>query len=72
MYQGFRSYNEWNIALWLANDRGLYSLVGEALRLCRTKDEAAEMIYSELCGEKTPDGAPYTRTAIRRAIANWE
>lgn len=74
-YNGHKNYNYWNVALWFGNDYGLYQMVEEAVRRNKTKDAAAREIQSSLaeCGlTKTPDGAPYSLSAIRAAIAGWE
>jgi hypothetical protein len=70
-YNGHKNYNYWNVALWLANDEGLYRFVCDAVRSCRTKDDAARMIIEAL-PDKTPDGAPYTLRSIRAALVGWE
>jgi hypothetical protein len=31
-YNGHRSWNAWNVSLWLNNDEGLYNLMVEAIR----------------------------------------
>ena len=68
-YQGHKNWNHWNVSLWLFNDEGLYSIVVRHVRRrSGTKDEAARRILSEL-PEKTPDGAPYTFSSVRAAIA---
>ncbi len=76
-FNGHKNWNHWNVHLWLTGDEGLYGLVRWNVRYCRTLDEAATATYETLWGlapkgEKphTPDGAPYTFTSIRAAIAN--
>lgn len=66
-YNGHRSWNAWNVSLWINNDEGLYQravdlatqhgIVKGAMRLAR-----------ELDGEKTPDGAVYNPTSVREAM----
>lgn len=71
-YNGHKNWNHWNVSLWIANDEGLYSLAKSCLRHGRTRGRAAELLLAELrelgC-DHTPDGAPYTRTSIRAALA---
>lgn len=70
-YQGHKNRNFWNVALWIGNDEGLYRMAREHIRRAKTKDEAARAILAELQSagvEKTPDGAPYSFSAIRAAI----
>lgn len=67
---GHKNWNHWNVALWIANDEGLYR---EARMRTRhlTLDEAAENLALDLDEAgitHTPDGAPYSKTAIRAAL----
>jgi hypothetical protein len=67
-YNGHKNWAHWNVALWLFNDEGLYGIVKDALRHAQTKDAAARQILASL-PEKTPDGARYSLSAVRAAIA---
>ena len=65
-YNGHKNWNQWNVALWIGNDEGLYF---HAVELCKRYDrnKAARILKYEL-PEKTPDGARYSLTAIRAAL----
>lgn len=65
-YQGHKSRNAWNVALWIANDESLYRLALDLMRH-NTKDNAARAML-EVLPDKTPDGAPYTFTTVRAAL----
>ena len=70
-YNGHRSWNAWNVSLWIGNDYGLYIFALQRIAANPTKDLAAKDMYNELirCGyDTTPDGAPYTITSIREAM----
>ena len=67
-YNGHRSWNAWNVALWLGNDEGLYNLCVDEIRSAKNKNIAARRILRYLEGDKTPDGAVYNLTCIREAI----
>lgn len=67
-YNGHANWNAWNVALWLSNDEGLYNMMRDYIRRSRTKDEAAARMAEDLAGQKTSDGAPYSKTAIRLAM----
>lgn len=70
-YHGHPSWNQWNVALWIGNDEGLYQMAKDYIRTCKTKGEAARRMYyalKEARIEQTPDGAPYSITAIRHAM----
>ena len=66
-YNGHRSWNAWNVSLWINNDEPLYR---RAYDLCRTHGvaKAARILARELDGERTPDGARYNLTCIREAL----
>lgn len=69
-YQGHRSWNAWNVSLWINNDEYLHrtaaSLVGR-LGINR----AARQLHKMLEGTRTPDGAAYNLTCIREALRDW-
>jgi hypothetical protein len=70
-YNGYPSWNIWNVVLWLSNDEGAYSMLYEAIRNTRNRDEAVEEAMWNLRTmglKETPDGAPYTKTAVRYAM----
>jgi hypothetical protein len=70
-YQGHKNRNHWNVALWIGNDEGLYNLAKQCMRDTKTKDEAAREILNVLrvAGvTHTPDGKPYSYSAIRAAL----
>ena len=71
-YNGHKSWAYWNVALWIGSDEGLYHLAKDCIRRTKNRTQAAEMMLSALqeCGiEKTPDGANYTKTAIKAGMA---
>lgn len=67
MYNGHKSYNAWNVSLWIGNDEGLYNLAKSCIRSCKTKDEAANRML-ECLPASTPDGVRYTKTNVRLAL----
>lgn len=69
-YQGHRNWNHWNVSLWLFNDEPMYRMMQAHIRRAPTMDEAAKLILADLPSE-TPDGAPYTFSSVRAAIAHW-
>ncbi|MCP4541715.1 MAG: hypothetical protein GY832_31675 [Chloroflexi bacterium] len=74
-YNGHRSWNAWNVALWIANDEPIYRFALECLnkpRVNRNKrgiSYATNLFMAAFGGEKTPDGAVYNRTCVREALA---
>lgn len=70
-YNGHKNWNHWNVSLWIHNDEGLYRLAAEQVAGCRTRERAAENIVHELVSvgiTHTPDGAPYSKSAVRAAL----
>lgn len=70
-YHGHPSRNQWNVALWIGNDEGLYRMALDFIRASPNRGEASRRMYyalKEARIEQTPDGAPYSITAIRHAM----
>lgn len=69
-FNGYKSWTQWNVSLWLNNDEGLYlEMKMYARRYDREK--AARLMLESLteCGiTETPDGAKYSKTAIMAAM----
>lgn len=70
-FNGHPSWNAWNVALWINNDYGLYQMARDIVASSDNLDVAAEQFVANLRASsvvKTPDGAPYTKSTVRRAI----
>jgi hypothetical protein len=66
-YNGHRSWNAYNVSLWINNDEPLYSRAWElAQKYGHIK--AARFLNHELKGQRTPDGAKYNFTCIKEAL----
>ena len=70
-YNGHRTWNHWNVALWLSNDEGLCLTARTALRRHRSARAAAVALLDELPSH-TPDGARYTVTSLTAALRGLE
>lgn len=75
-YNGHRSWNAWNVSLWICYDEGLYNMavdaINEARKNCKNKRRAisyATTLLLDYLGEdKTPDGASYNRSSVKHCI----
>lgn len=70
-YNGHKNWNHWNVSLWINNDEGLYRMAQAAINCNRGKKNAREAAAYDLLyllDEKTPDGAPYSKTTILAAM----
>ena len=70
-YNGHPSHAHWNVALWFANDQGLYYWISNLVQETGL-EEAIEGITDGLQGESTPDGVAYTPELVRYAIEALE
>ena len=81
-YNGDRSWNAWNVSLWINNDEGLYFAAVDIINDIKKKkpnwtagrvaSRAADRYIAEVVGfdAKTPDGAKYNKLAIKLAIVD--
>lgn len=67
-YNGHRSYNAWQVSLWMNNDEYLYSLARTCLARAKDVDEAARCFRVQVGTCYTPDGSRWTQRAVRDAL----
>lgn len=68
-YNGHRSWNAWNVALWIGGDEGLYRYALDCIaRAKRNSRRAAKYFIADLGAECTPDGAKYNQLSVRLAL----
>ena len=70
-YNGHKNWTHWNVSLWINNDEGLYRQAVHFVNHSRSKDYAANRLLQwlrEADITETPDGAKYSKTAIRAAL----
>ena len=66
-YNGHRSWNAWNISLWLNNEEPTYRYMVSLIQQYGRR-KAARLLANELAGQSTPDGARYNQTCIYEAM----
>ena len=75
-YNGHKNWNHWNVSLWLYNDETFYRLINRQIRRSWSLDDATNKIINELQEweiNKTPDGAKFSKSAVRAAIReDWK
>lgn len=73
-YNGHKSWQHWNVSLWIFNDEGLYSWAGEKLKEWRDPLMASASLFDEMQAEgikQTPDGAEFTVETINAALEDF-
>ena len=80
-YNGHRSWNAWNVALWIGNDEGLYrfaiSHINNASRRFPGRNKslvagsAAHTFMRTFAGSCTPDGAVYNHLCVKLAMEGF-
>ena len=61
---GWRNYQTWNVALWIANDEGLNQLATETGNYARFLEKIRELNPDSAIGFETPDGVSWKDSAI--------
>jgi hypothetical protein len=74
-HNGHRSWNAWNISLWIHNDEGLYFAAVDAFRDSKTFKQAQRK-WREATGisptDRTADGAVYNTLSVKLALEGLE
>ena len=70
-YNGHRSWNAWNVSLWINNDEPTYRHAVDLVRQ-HGRRKAARIMARDMEGERTPDGAKYNFTCIYEAMEGME
>ena len=80
-YNGHRSWNAWNVSLWIYNTEGIYDFACNCLSRAKLHYEgksfasdyriirkATRLFMQSYGNEKTPDGAVYNALSVKLAI----
>ncbi len=73
-YNGHRSWNAWNVSLWIYNDENLYNFAMECIKGINNNKRGlahATRAFVAMIGGynvKTPDGAVYNALSVKLAL----
>ncbi len=74
-YNGHRSWNAWNVALWISNDEILYNFAMECIKGINNNKRgtafATRRFINGMGGCKTPDGAVYNHLSVKLALQGF-
>ncbi|NOQ21618.1 MAG: hypothetical protein GQ565_03065 [Candidatus Aegiribacteria sp.] len=74
-HNGHRSWNAWNVALWIGSDEHIYRFAMECINRPRTDGRrcyprlAIDRFMRAYGGTRTPDGATYNQSSVSLALA---
>lgn len=71
-FNGHRSWNAWNVSLWINNDESLYRIAMDCLKRANNKaGHAAYYFMRNFAGAKTPDGGVYNRLSVKLCLQGF-
>ncbi|MCJ7828441.1 MAG: hypothetical protein MUP81_01715 [Dehalococcoidia bacterium] len=83
-YNGHRSWNAWNVSLWMGNDEMIYKFALECIKITKKYYEgnsccsktwilrrATRAFMNDFAGQKTPDGAVYNALSVKLALEGF-
>lgn len=70
-YNGWSSWNEWNVVLWLSNDYGIEQMMRLWADKGYNKVRIVKALKEDLLGTRTPDGAVYNHKCIKSYVESW-
>ena len=70
-YQGYPSWNSWNVSLWINNEYNLYK-TAEDLVQREGMRRAVEILTNWWDGKRTPDGGVFNRRSIKLALEGMD
>lgn len=70
-YEGYPSWNSWNVSLWINNDYGLYSMAYQLVRM-EGMERAILILTKFWKGKTTPDGGVFNKRSIKLALEGMD
>mgnify|MGYP001171598241 FL=1 len=70
-YEGYPSWNSWNVSLWINNDYDLYCVAYDMVQKYGMPSAIA-ILSANWTGKRTPDGGVFTKRAISLALEGMD
>ena len=70
-YNGHRSWNAWNVSLWIDNDEYLYNLALDCVEKSKCLNGATRKFLKHAPSKYTPDGARYNFLVVKLTLKNF-
>lgn len=70
-YEGYPSWNSWNVSLWINNEYILYK-TAEYLVQRDGMNKAVRILTNWWGGKRTPDGGVFNRRSIKLALEGMD
>jgi len=68
-YNGHRSWNAWNVALWIGNDESIYRFAMDCIKVNGGDiRKATRRFMRDYQHGMTPDGAKYNTLSVKLAL----
>lgn len=71
VYNGHKNWCYWNVSLWINNEEGPYRYAYNLVNTYGIR-KATNIIYEQVAGKVTPDGAKYTKGSIMAALRDMK
>ena len=71
-YNGHRSWNAWNVSLWLGGEEHLYRMCVDVMEKYNRAGLAADFLVRFVLDRETPDGAKYNKLSVQLFLESLE
>jgi hypothetical protein len=70
-YEGYPSWNSWNVSLWINNEYNLYKTAYDLVQR-EGMDKAVRILTNWWVNKRTPDGGVFNRRSIKLALEGMD